>query len=67
MWCYTCQNIWNTDDYHEYIECPLCHGSPIYRTSSTSYFYAWLARNPEEQKKIEAQIKKIKDEHQNNS
>lgn len=47
MWCFECEHTWTTDDYHNCNECPECKNKRIYRTSSFSYFYAYLEKHPE--------------------
>lgn len=47
MWCFNCEYEWFTDDYFNCNECPKCNQHPIYRTSSTSFFYAYLSKHPD--------------------
>ena len=49
MWCYHCEHIWQTDDYHGCNKCPNCTTEPVqmYRTSSFSFVYAYLNKHPE--------------------
>lgn len=49
MWCYHCDNFWETDDYYNCKSCPNCTTEPIRicRTSSTGFVYEYEARRPE--------------------
>lgn len=53
MWCFNCEHEWHTDDYHNCKKCPVCNIEPvrIYRTSSYSWFYAYLEKHPEKRPK----------------
>jgi predicted RNA-binding Zn-ribbon protein involved in translation (DUF1610 family) len=54
MWCYSCDHEWITEDYHNCNKCPKCGETPIYRQSSFSFVYAYLAKHP---KKIDLEDK----------
>lgn len=50
MWCFNCDHEWTTDDYYNCNACPNCNTIPIriYRTSSTAFAYAHIAKHPEQ-------------------
>jgi uncharacterized CHY-type Zn-finger protein len=48
MWCGNCDHQWITDDYFNCNSCPNCETTPIkiYRQSSFSFVYAYMAKHP---------------------
>jgi glutaredoxin len=65
MWCFSCDGIWETQDYYNCNQCVHCGStSRLYRTSSFSYFYAYLERHPEEKKKIDEDIADAKEKYE---
>ena len=69
MWCFECDGVFITEDYFQCKECPLCGNikGRLYRTSSFGFFYAYLERHPEEQKKINEGIEDAKNKMQEQS
>jgi predicted RNA-binding Zn-ribbon protein involved in translation (DUF1610 family) len=48
LWCYDCEKIFETEDYlHEDHICPECGSVKLYRTSSTSFVYAYNTKEKE--------------------
>ncbi len=63
MWCFHCEHNWDTEDYHACISCPNCYVKPvrIYRTSSTTYAYAYMEKHPEIREEQDKKVKQFND------
>lgn len=48
IWCYECNKTFKTTDYFALKECELCRSNRIYRTSGTSFVYAYQNREKRE-------------------
>ena len=52
MWCFNCEHEWKTPDYHNCNSCPKCNSTKkLYRTSSTSFVYAYIEKHPDKEPK----------------
>lgn len=58
MWCFHCEHYWTTDDYFNCHSCPNCNIVPImvFRTSSFTYMYAYIAKHPEEEERMKVKL-----------
>lgn len=47
MWCFECDGVWTTKDYHNCSACIHCgNTSRIYRTTSAAFESAWKEKHP---------------------
>ena len=49
MWCSTCEEFFNTEDYFNCVECQKCKAKTIVRVNSTSFIYAYENKKREKE------------------